>query len=152
MKKIIATSVFIIASMITFSQNNKTSDDVKYVSQSPNNTVALTIVDYTKKNKIRVASKEAFYKYEILDKRTAEPVYASQNEGLRCVIDKTKMDNGTYDLKLYTSNFVITTDLEILKMAESLAILKNDIRLVEVDQDNDVVFVDNDLQQLQLSN
>jgi hypothetical protein len=62
---------------------------------------------------MKLESVNNFYRYEILDPKTSEPVFASRNQGKECTIDKTKIASGTYNLKLYTSNFIITSKIVI---------------------------------------
>jgi hypothetical protein len=83
--------------------------------------VAITITDDTRDVAIIVESKEAFYRYQILDRETGDILLTSNNNSRYGVIDKSKLPVGTYDLKVYTSDFVITTDLEILKLGEFYA-------------------------------
>lgn len=127
MKKIIAIISLSLLGVISMAQKNETQQYVKYVTEAPDGTIAMTIMDYTNEDRMTVESAEVFYKYQILDKATSESIYTSKNKSKACVIDKTKLANGTYDLKLYTSDFVITTDLEILRMGESYAALKHDM-------------------------
>ena len=73
----------------------------------------MTIIDDTREDVMKLESANTFYKYQILDPRTAEPVFSASNRGKACEIDKTKLVAGTYDLKLYTSNFVITSKITV---------------------------------------
>jgi hypothetical protein len=129
MKKIIVTIALFTIGFVCFSQNN-TLQHIKYVTHAPDGSVALTIIDDATIDKMSVQSVDAFYKYQILDQKTSESVYSSKNEGKDCIIDTTNLTEGTYDLRLYTSDFVITTDLEILRLGEFYAILKESQSLV----------------------
>ncbi len=40
-------------------------------------------------------------------------IHRSDNRGKMCEIDKTKLEEGTYTLKVYTKDFVITSDITI---------------------------------------
>jgi hypothetical protein len=40
-------------------------------------------------------------------------VHGQNNKGKICAIDKTKLEEGTYTLKVYTEDFVITSDITI---------------------------------------
>lgn len=130
MKKIIATVALAILGLVTFSQNSNTQQVIKYVTHAPDGTVAITITDDTINNKMSVESVDDFYRYQLLDKKTSESVYSSNNGGKDCIIDTTNLTEGTYDLRLYTSDFVITTDLEILRLGEFYAMLKQSESLV----------------------
>jgi len=130
MKKIIATMSFIIIGIVTFSQNSNTQPLLKYVTHAPHGSIALTIIDDTTNHRMNVQNADAFYKYQILDQKTSELVYSSKNDDKDCTIDTTNLTEGTYDLRLYTSDFVITTDLEILRLGEFYAMLKESQSLV----------------------
>ncbi|MDZ7614697.1 MAG: hypothetical protein U5K51_14120 [Flavobacteriaceae bacterium] len=40
-------------------------------------------------------------------------MHGSQNNGKVCEIDKSKLSDGTYTLKVYTDDFIITSDITI---------------------------------------
>ena len=130
MKKIIATVALAIFGLVTFSQNGNTQQVLKYVTHAPDGSVAITITDDATNHRMSVQSVNAFYRYQLLDKKTSESVYTSKNGGKQCIIDTTNLVEGTYDLRLYTSDFVITTDLEILRLGEFYAMLKQSESLV----------------------
>jgi len=124
MKKVILTIAVIAIGFTGFAQEKaEVSKRFKYITTAPDGSVAMTITDDTSKDDIKLESANKFYRYEILDPMTGEPVFASRNEGKECTIDKTKLAAGTYNLRLYTSNFVITSTLAISpssKMREAL--------------------------------
>ena len=133
MKKIIVTIALFTIGFVNFSQNNNTLQHIKNVTHAPDGSVAITItegVEDANKNRMNVQSADVFYKYQIVDQQTSEPVFTSKNDSKECVIDTSSLDDGTYDLRLYTSDFVITTDLEILRLGEFYAILKESQSLV----------------------
>ena len=133
MKKIIATVALAIFGLVTFSQNSITQPTLKYVTHAPDGSVAITITEDAedaRKDRMNVQSADVFYKYQILDKKTSESVYTSKNDSKACIIDTSGIADGTYDLRLYTSDFVITTDLEILRLGEFYAMLKHSESLV----------------------
>jgi len=130
MKKIIATVALAIVGLVSFSQNSNTQQVLKYVTHAPDGSVAITITDDTSNHRMSVQSVDAFYRYQLLDQKTSESVYTSKNGGKECIIDTTNLTEGTYDLRLYTSDFVITTDLEILRLGEFYAMLKHSESLV----------------------
>ncbi|NNC70232.1 MAG: hypothetical protein HKN90_05340 [Flavobacteriaceae bacterium] len=112
MKNIVLTIAIILINIVAFAQSNA-PQRMKYVTTGPDGSVAMTIIDDTREDSITLESADAFYKYQILDPRTAVPVFASDNKGKRCEIDKSKLAAGTYNLKLYTSNFVITSKITV---------------------------------------
>ncbi len=130
MKKIIVTISLVILGFMTFSQNDNTKQQIKYVTHAPDGSIALTIIDDATNHRMNVQNADAFYKYQILDQKTSELVYSSENDDKDCTIDTTNLTEGTYNLRLYTSDFVITTDLEILRLGEFYAMLKESQSLV----------------------
>ena len=114
MKKVILTISALVIAAASFAQTStSTSQRLKYVTTAPDGSVAMTITDDTSKKDIKLESANTFYKYELLDPKTGEPVFASANKGKECSIDKTKLSKGTYNLRLYTSSFVITSQVTI---------------------------------------
>ncbi len=113
MKNAVLTIVVSLVAIVTFAQTKEAPQRMKYVTTGPDGSVAMTIIDDTREDLMKLESANAFYKYQILDPRTAEPVFASDNQGKTCEIDKTKLAAGTYNLKLYTSNFVITSKITV---------------------------------------
>jgi hypothetical protein len=85
----------------------------KYVTTFPNGEEAITITESSATDNLQLASADNFYKYEILETASHELVHSSNNKGKVCDIDKSKLENGTYTLKVYTSDFVITSDITI---------------------------------------
>ncbi len=114
MKKVILTIAVLTVGFIGFAQENANkSQQVKYVTTAPDGSVAITIYDNAKEDNLKLESADNFYKFEILDPKTSEAVFASANQGKACTIDKTKIDTGIYNLRLYTSNFVITSEITV---------------------------------------
>ena len=112
--KVVLTIAVVLMTFVGFAQDKATaSQRLKYITTAPDGTVAMTIYDNTSEDNMELKSANNFYKFEILDPRTSEPVYASSNNGKECTIDKTKIAAGTYNLRLYTSNFVITSKIAI---------------------------------------
>jgi len=114
MKKVILAIIVLTVGFAGYAQeNSNTSKRLKYITTAPDGSVAMTITDDTSKKDIKLESANKFYRYEILDPNTSEPVFASRNQGKECTIDKTKIAAGMYNLRLYTSNFVITSKIAI---------------------------------------
>ena len=113
MKKIILTIAISLVVAISFSQNSDLAQRIKYVTEAPDGSIAMTIYDDMREDNMKLESADAFYKYEILDTATSETIYASENKGNQCIIDKTKLRAGTYNLRLFTSSFVITSKITI---------------------------------------
>ena len=111
MKKAVLTLVVVLVGLVGFSQTN--NQKLKYVTTAPDGTVAMTVLDDLSSNDIKLESANDFYRYEILEPTTAEAVYESTNMGKECTIDKSQLSAGTYDIRLYTSNFVITSKITI---------------------------------------
>ena len=113
MKKVVLTLVFSLVVVTMFAQSTKQSKRLKYVTNGPDGKVAMTIYDDSREDSMKLESAKNFYKYQILDPETSEPIYSSTNKGKECTIDKSKVAAGTYNLRLYTSNFVITSKITV---------------------------------------
>jgi len=112
MKTLFLTILITFTSLIGFSQE-KSGKTTKYVTTFPNGEEAITIVDNTASTNLKLTSAENFYKYEILAPANHELIHGSSNKGKVCEIDKTQLEEGTYTLKVYTADFVITSDITI---------------------------------------
>jgi len=122
MKKTLLIAAIALIGTSAFAQTdaNKQSEKVtKYVTTFPNGEEAITITDKSTSSKLELSSADNFYKYEILESANHELVHGSENRGKVCDIDKTKLDEGTYTLKVYTADFVITSDITIDKEGEA---------------------------------
>jgi len=122
MKKTLLIAAIALIGTSAFAQTdaNKQSEKVtKYVTTFPNGEEAITITDKSTSSKLELSSADNFYKYEILESANHELVHGSDNRGKVCDIDKTKLDEGTYTLKVYTADFVITSDITIDKEGEA---------------------------------
>ena len=114
MKKVILTIAVLAIGFIGFAQDKANAPQrLKYVTTGPDGEVSMTIYDDTREDSMKLESANDFYRYEVLDPTTGEAVFASRNQGKECTIDKTKLASGTYNLRLYTSNFVITSKLAV---------------------------------------
>ena len=116
MKNSILLIAFTLLTFTGFAQS-KTVDQpekiTKYVTNFPNGEEAITILESSKSDNLQLSSAENFYKYEILEPANHELVHRSSNRGKICDIDKSKLSDGTYTLKVYTDDFVITSDITI---------------------------------------
>lgn len=122
MKKTLLIAAIALIGTSAFAQSNtdKQSETItKYVTTFPNGEEAITITDKSTSSKLQLSSADNFYKYEILETANHELVHGSANRGKICDIDKTKLDEGTYTLKVYTNDFVITSDITIDKEGEA---------------------------------
>ncbi len=121
MNKVILTIVVALVGFIGFAQDKADAPKrLKYVTTGPDGSIAMTIYDDTREDNMKLESTNNFYRYEILDPMTGEPVFASRNKGKECTIDKTKLVAGTYDLRLYTSKFVITSKIAVSNAASKM--------------------------------
>ena len=122
MKNIALILVISMISISTYAQStsNKQSEKVtKYVTTFPNGEEAITITDHSASDNLELTSADNFYKYEILESSNHELLHGSNNQGKVCNIDKTKLTDGTYTLKVYTDDFVITSDITITNGMEN---------------------------------
>lgn len=115
MKNTILIIAITLISLTGFAQTNPSAKAkiTKYVTTFPNGEDAITIVENSNSSKLELSSADNFYKYEILETATHEMVHGSDNRGKICEIDKSNLEDGTYTLKVYTSDFVITSDITI---------------------------------------
>ncbi len=120
MKTTFLTIVITLISLIGFAQQEQVDKITKYVTTFPNGEDAITIIDNSNLDNLQLTSAENFYKYEILAPANHELIHQSTNRGRVCEIDKTKLEEGTYTLKVYTSDFVITSDITISNMEEKI--------------------------------
>jgi hypothetical protein len=126
MKKAILTLIFNLIVIVLFAQNADKEKRLKYVSLAPDGTIAMTIYNDTTSNNIKLESAIDFYKYEILDINSSETVYHSINKGKTCIFDVSNLVNGSYKLRIYTDNFVITSNITILRAKNFDKILRKD--------------------------
>jgi len=113
MKKAILTLVVLVVGAVSYAQEYNAPQRLKYITTGPDGSVAVTIYDDTREDSMKLESANNFYRYEILDQNTGEAVFESKNKGKECNIDKSKIASGTYKLRLYTANFVITSEVAI---------------------------------------
>lgn len=116
MKNLVLIFAIALLSVSTYAQadTNKQSEKViKYVTTFPNGEEAISVTDKSSSDNLKLSSVDNFYKYEILESSNHELVHGSANQGKVCNIDKTKLEEGTYTLKVYTDDFVITSDITI---------------------------------------
>jgi len=124
MKKLILTIIALVVATVSYAQDNtQVSQRLKYITTAPDGSIAMTIYDDTKKDNMKLESAISFYRFEILDTKTSESVYASKNQGKECTIDKTKIASGTYNVRLYTSNFIITSEIIISETESSIGVI-----------------------------
>lgn len=121
MKNTVLIIAMALAGTSMFAQESGQKDKItKYVTTFPNGEEAITITDRSSAESLKLASADNFYKYEILDSSNHELVHGSDNRGKICDIDKSKLEEGTYTLKVYTADFVITSDITIADQTEGV--------------------------------
>jgi len=114
MKKVVLTLVAIVLGIATYAQESANTPQVlKYITTGPDGSVAMMVSDDMSKDNMKLESADNFYKFEIIEPSTHEAVYTSANQGKACTIDKNKLAAGTYNLRLYTSSFVITSKITV---------------------------------------
>ena len=115
MKKALFTFVFSFIIISIYAQSNETAQRKTHGVLAPDGSVAITITDDFKEDTIELKSAMNFYKYQILDTQTNEPVLTSSNNGKECTFDTSKITAGNYKLRLYTKKFIITSKIAISK-------------------------------------
>ena len=113
MKNITLTIVFSFVTSMLFAQSNEAPKRLKYVTQAPDGSVAMTIYDDSRNDNMQLESASTFYKYQILDPATSEPILSADNKGNVCLINKNKVAAGTYNIRLFTQKFVITSKITV---------------------------------------
>ena len=113
MKKVVLTLVLNLVVIVIFAQTNEPAKRLKYVTKGPDGKVAMTIYDDNREDSMKLESAKNFYKYQILDPDTNQPIYSARNKGKVCSIDKSKVAAGTYNVRLFTSSFVITSKITV---------------------------------------
>lgn len=111
-KKLILTLVICFSAITLYAQDS-TSKRIKYITKAPDGTTSIVIYDDSRSNSIELTSKNQFYKLQILDLKTFEPVYSSTSTGMSSSISKLLVEAGEYNIRLYTKNFVITSPITI---------------------------------------
>lgn len=122
MKKIVLIIAIALTGITTYAQDQNAGPKetiTKYVTTFPNGEEAITITDKSNSSSLELTSADNFYKYEILESSNHELVHGESNKGKVCAIDKNKLEEGTYTLKVYTNDFVITSDITIDNDANS---------------------------------
>ena len=111
MKNLILLFAISILSLSSYAQTNANKQSER--TTFPNGEEAITITDHSASDNLKLTSADNFYKYEILEPSNHELVHGSNNQGKVCNIDKNNLEDGTYTLKVYTDDFVITSDITI---------------------------------------
>lgn len=113
LKKIVLSVVFCFSIISVFAQSNESPRRLKYMTNAPDGTIALTIIDDSRENTMKLESANSFYKFQLINIETGEPVFSSLNRGKECTIDKSKVASGTYYLRLFTKDFVISSEITL---------------------------------------
>lgn len=131
MKKALLTFVL---SFIIISLNAQSNEKPLRKTQevhAPDGSLAITITDDSRHSTIKLASVTNFYKYQLLDTETHEPVFTASNRGKEGTLDKSKIAAGNYKLRVYTRNFIITSKIDIansswIKKSGNILVAVND--------------------------
>ena len=112
-------------------QSNESVQRKMHAVLALDGSVAMTVTDDAKDDTIELKSVTNFYKYQLLDTETGEPVFTASNRGKECTLDKSKIAAGKYKLRLYTRNFIITSNIDIatsswLKNSSNIVVAVND--------------------------
>lgn len=121
MKKILLFLVFGFVFFLLPAQSNEKSLVLKYVVTAPDGSVAMTVIDDTRSETVTLESAIDFYKYQLLDTHTSNSLLSKTNRGRSCTIDKSMIGAGTYNLRLFTKNFIITSEITITEPPTLLA-------------------------------
>ena len=94
-------------------QDNTPSKRVKYITKAPDGSTSMVIYDDSRNDALEFNSAHNFYKYQLLDLNTGEPVYSFNHKGKTAVLKKSKVVEGDYELRVYTKRFIITSFISI---------------------------------------
>ena len=112
------TNTIFIMLFILISNVSQSQLKSKYnwqVTTDPNGAISIVVYDVKSNDGMVLESALSFYKYEILDELTSEPVFVAENKGYKCVINKDIIPSGDYKLKLFTKEFIITTKVTVFE-------------------------------------
>jgi hypothetical protein len=114
LKKVFLTCALSFLLTSLFAQSDTfSSQRVKSSIIAPDGSVAFNIIDDVKSHTIKLESTMNFYKYQLLNTKTGEPIFSSSNKGKECTFSTSKITSGVYKLRLYTKNFIITTKIAV---------------------------------------
>jgi len=131
LKKLLLAFVFTFIAISMNAQSNESAQRKMHAVLALDGSVAMTVTDDAKDDTIELKSVTNFYKYQLLDTETGEPVFTASNRGKECTLDKSKIAAGKYKLRLYTRNFIITSNIDIatsswLKNSSNIVVAVND--------------------------
>ncbi len=112
-KKLVSTVLFGLFVVAIYAQDENKSQRIKYITKAPDGSTSMTIYDDSRSNTLELASVHNFYKYQLLDVSTGEPVYSFNQRGKTAVLNKSKIAEGDYELRVYTKNFIVTSQISI---------------------------------------
>ena len=113
MRKLTLTLILSLIVLALSAQSNETPERLKYTVLAPDGSIALTIVDDSRDDKIQLEAVNSFYKYELIDPMTSKLVFTAANKGTVGAFDKAKVSEGTYDLRVYTRSFIILSKIKV---------------------------------------
>jgi len=113
LKNLFLSIVFGLITFSLFAQSTEKPQLFKYVSTAPDGSVSLTVIDDSRMPTITIESVDDFYKYQLIDVKTGDIVFASKNKGKVGRIDKMKLNAGDYNVLIYTKNFIIGSEITI---------------------------------------
>ena len=126
MKKLVLISVLGLFSFASFGQTSMTLEELKYIMVAPDGSDAIGIYENAEQSKIQLKTRDAFYKYQLLDSHTSIPLLDVDNQGKECEIDKSRISDGTYKLRIYTEEFIITWDIKIISDSDLIVNSNNE--------------------------
>ena len=115
MKRILFSISLALAGLSTYGQSGQDADDrvTKYVTTFSNGEEALRVIDRAASGDLEINTRDEFFWYEILEPSGHELLHGEIHQGSAASIDKSKFEEGTYTLKVYTEDFVISSDIVI---------------------------------------
>ncbi len=108
----------ILMSFLSFVQAQSTHPI--YIIEAPDGSTAMTLTTIDDET-LELVSELDFYKYELLDMHTSEAVLSGKARNKQCFMNTTHISPGTYNLRFFTKNFIVTTKITLGRLRDRRA-------------------------------
>jgi len=105
---VIAMSLFSLTGFAQSQDLDRTEESFKYIATFPNGDEAITIIESSKSNVLKLTMEDNFYKYEILELANHEMAHKPRDMRNEWDIDQLKLADNHDTLNLYTSVITIS--------------------------------------------
>jgi len=114
-KKVVLILTLCLFAFAVNAQEENVAKRTKYITKAPDGSTSMIIYDDSRSNSLEFESTYNFYKYQLVDMNSGEPVYSFNHKGKRAVLNKSKVADGDYELRVFTKKFVVTSHINISK-------------------------------------